>query len=41
MSRIAYLLLVNFHPSFSFNIFMNDLESDIKLQPEKKKIQVE
>lgn len=39
MSRIAYLLLVNFQPNFSFNVFMNDFELDIKLQPVKKKVE--
>lgn len=43
ISIISYLLLVRFQPSFSSNIFTNDLKLDIKLPPveKKKKAQVE
>lgn len=43
ISIISYLLLVHFQPSFSSNIFTNDLKLDIKLPPveKKKKAQVE
>lgn len=37
MSRIVSLLLVSFQPSISINIFMNDLELDIKLEPAARK----
>lgn len=42
---VAYLLLVSFQPSFSFNTFANDLKLGIKMSPvgkkKKRKKQVE
>lgn len=37
ISVIAYLLLVSFQPSFSFNTLANDLKLGIKMPPVWKK----